>query len=322
MNRGVERIPIETVVVGKRRRQEMGDIAGLAESIRVWGLIHPLTVDAENQLIAGGRRLAALQRLGYQEVEVRRWERLSDNERRELELEENLQRKDLTAYERSKTLADLAETVRRVDLETGEILDGADEGFRVDSPRNPKGGRPPERGSLRRVSERINTPTKTIRDAQKHVAAAETHPFLQQPGWKQYHALEAADILNAMPPDQQAAAAALIDQPGIPPQDALPILKNLAAKPEPERRHIFDLAASDDQRDRQLALTKAAALPPMPDPRLTNLRRALHEQQAALHAFGDDPACPAIRAAIAACEAAISFIKEHPRHDDRQREVS
>lgn len=41
--------------------------------------------------------------------------------RRELELEENLQRKDLTAFERSKILTELATDAEQVDRKTGEI---------------------------------------------------------------------------------------------------------------------------------------------------------------------------------------------------------
>ena len=47
---------------------------------------------------ADGRRLAACKLLGLHHVEVRRFGELSPAERRVIELEENLHRKDLTAH--------------------------------------------------------------------------------------------------------------------------------------------------------------------------------------------------------------------------------
>jgi ParB family chromosome partitioning protein len=56
---------ISDIRVGdNRHRRELGDIAGLAESIRTIGLLHPITVDAEGNLLAGARRLAACKQLG------------------------------------------------------------------------------------------------------------------------------------------------------------------------------------------------------------------------------------------------------------------
>lgn len=54
---------IADIKVGKRRREEMGDIEGLAASIRRYGLIHPVVVDQDWNLVAGSRRLAALNQL-------------------------------------------------------------------------------------------------------------------------------------------------------------------------------------------------------------------------------------------------------------------
>lgn len=178
---------IDAIKVDKRRRQDFGDIKGLAESIKSHGLLHPPVVDDRLNLVAGERRLRACKLLEWASIEVRPLGELTAAERSEIELEENLQRKDLTAEERSKTLVALAEKAAEIDRQ----------GFRADSARNPSGGRPEKAGSLRRVSERIGVPAKTIHDAQKHVAAVERYPVLAP--ITQADAMVVAKKLDEMP---------------------------------------------------------------------------------------------------------------------------
>ncbi len=102
------------VRVKERRREEFGDIEALAKSIAVYGLINPVTVDSEYNLLAGERRLRACKILKWKEIPCRLYGDLTDKERQEIELEENIRRKDLTAAERSKTLVDLAEVAADV----------------------------------------------------------------------------------------------------------------------------------------------------------------------------------------------------------------
>ena len=54
---------IDDIKVGKRHRQDLGDIETLAQSIAATGLLHPITVDATGNLLAGARRLAACKQL-------------------------------------------------------------------------------------------------------------------------------------------------------------------------------------------------------------------------------------------------------------------
>jgi ParB family chromosome partitioning protein len=64
------RIRLDQIRVGKRHRKDMGDVAGLANSIQDIGLLHPVTVDEENNLLAGARRLAACKSLGWMTIPV------------------------------------------------------------------------------------------------------------------------------------------------------------------------------------------------------------------------------------------------------------
>ena len=64
-------IEIEKIIVSDRIRKDFGDIQELADDIKENGLINPPVVTPEFELIAGERRLRALQLLNYKQVEVR-----------------------------------------------------------------------------------------------------------------------------------------------------------------------------------------------------------------------------------------------------------
>lgn len=88
--------PINVIRVGQRHRKDLGDIKGLAQSIADIGLLHPIVITPDNELIAGQRRLEACRLLGWQEAPVTVVD-LDDTERGEYE--ENKQRKDFTPSE-------------------------------------------------------------------------------------------------------------------------------------------------------------------------------------------------------------------------------
>jgi hypothetical protein len=294
------KLALDAIAVGERRRQEMGDVDALAESIGRYGLLHPVVIDADGQLVAGHRRLQACQMLGWAEVEVRSLGDLSESERREIELEENLRRKDLTEYERSRNLNELAATA-------AEVL--TDE-YWPDSGQKSR-GQPKHPSSSRAVAKRIGVPRTTIQEAQTHVETADAYPFMQR--WKQYEVIEAHEALAKLPEDERSSVAALIDQPGIPPRNAIEIVRNVASKPDLERAHIYGLAESDDSRDRTRALTDAAAKPPMPDPRLALLDDVRRTLRKAIRMFPGDVANAALTQVLECLEPAYLAVKEARR---------
>lgn len=89
-------VPVESIVVGQRFRKDVGDVDGLAESIKEIGLLHPVVVTPDLRLIAGFRRLTACKKLGWKTVPVRLLdiERVIDGE-----FIENVARKDFTLSE-------------------------------------------------------------------------------------------------------------------------------------------------------------------------------------------------------------------------------
>lgn len=93
------KVKITEIIIGHRYRKAYGDIDSLATSIQKYGLLHPICVDKSKHLIAGERRLKAHVKLGKKEIEVKYFEALSEFERKEIELEENIQRESLTWQE-------------------------------------------------------------------------------------------------------------------------------------------------------------------------------------------------------------------------------
>lgn len=81
-----------------RQRKDLGEIKKLMESIKEIGQIQPIMINRNNELIAGGRRLAACTLLGIS-VRACYKDTIDPILMREIELEENLQRKDLTPAE-------------------------------------------------------------------------------------------------------------------------------------------------------------------------------------------------------------------------------
>lgn len=90
------KIKLNDIIIGDRYRKEFVNIDSLAESIRLNGLIHPITIDENNLLIAGERRYKACQMLKLEEVEVNYRKDLTEVQKKEIEIEENLRREQFT----------------------------------------------------------------------------------------------------------------------------------------------------------------------------------------------------------------------------------
>lgn len=102
-------LPLASITISDRLRKDYGDddMERLCNSMERLGLIQPVVVNQNLQLIAGGRRCAAAIALGWTEINVVFRETLSADELHELELEENLQRKEMTWQERVCSIAQI-----------------------------------------------------------------------------------------------------------------------------------------------------------------------------------------------------------------------
>ncbi len=105
----------------QRIRKDFGNIQDLISSIEKHGLIHPIVVDIldgdENykyNLVAGERRLTAHLYMGLAEIEASIRSKLNNFERKEIELDENARRKDLSWDEQIEALRQLDELKRLI----------------------------------------------------------------------------------------------------------------------------------------------------------------------------------------------------------------
>jgi len=92
-------LPYSSIIIGERYRKDYGNVQELADSIKKYGLLQLPLVDANNNLVVGGRRMAAIALLGWAHVTVGVTSTLSDDERAEQEWEENHKRKQTTWFE-------------------------------------------------------------------------------------------------------------------------------------------------------------------------------------------------------------------------------
>lgn len=94
------RVSVDEVKVSDRFRQDLGDLSDLKASIDDLGLLHPVVVTADLELVAGQRRLEAMRQLGAIEVDARVVEGLDDAAALLVaERDENTCRKAMTASE-------------------------------------------------------------------------------------------------------------------------------------------------------------------------------------------------------------------------------
>lgn len=104
-------VKISDIRVKKRVRQDLGDLEELKDSLKTYGLLNPITLSADMELVAGQRRLEAAKGIGWETINAVILDKGVDRVKQlELELEENNQRKDfsddelMAGYERLKKL--------------------------------------------------------------------------------------------------------------------------------------------------------------------------------------------------------------------------
>lgn len=121
--------PIEIKVKKKldRYRKDAGNIKDMAQSIQEYGQIQPIVINRQNELIAGGRRLAACLLL-KRDIKIVYEDIVDDLLMREWELEENIKRKDFTPSEEVAAISEI-HTMRQ--KKHGVSTPGFDDGWKI-----------------------------------------------------------------------------------------------------------------------------------------------------------------------------------------------
>lgn len=121
-------IPFEQIKVRERFREDLGNIEELAVSIREKGLIQPISVNADFVLLAGGRRYTACKALGLDRIPVVIREGNDEVDAREVELMENIHRKEMGWQEKAKLISRIHTLYREKDpnwqgKKTAQLID-------------------------------------------------------------------------------------------------------------------------------------------------------------------------------------------------------
>lgn len=110
-----KKILIDVIQIGERFREDYGDVESLAQSIKSEGLINPITVDTESNLLAGGRRLEACKLLGWDSIDATIFKIENEYELRIVELIENIQRKEMTWAEQANLVKRINDLMKSED---------------------------------------------------------------------------------------------------------------------------------------------------------------------------------------------------------------
>jgi ParB family chromosome partitioning protein len=92
-------VAIGDIVVGDRVRKDLGDLSSLMNSLAEHGQLSPIVITRQNELVAGHRRLTSARRLGWYTIDAVIVDRVSEIQKLEMELEENVLRKDFSPEE-------------------------------------------------------------------------------------------------------------------------------------------------------------------------------------------------------------------------------
>lgn len=121
-------VPLDKIHWKQRYRVDLGDIEGLTESIRDKGVLQPVTLSPDFELLAGERRVTAARLAGLTEIPALIRTRADDIDAREVELLENIARKDFDWAERSLLVKEIDRLCREKNIEwsgrkTAQLLD-------------------------------------------------------------------------------------------------------------------------------------------------------------------------------------------------------
>ena len=124
----VKILNISDIKWDKRYRTDMGDLDALAESIREKGILQPITVDTDFKLLAGERRITAAGIAGLTKIPALVRKTSGEIDAREVELFENILRKDFSWDEEARLIRDIDALYKAKDMEwsgrkTAQLLD-------------------------------------------------------------------------------------------------------------------------------------------------------------------------------------------------------
>lgn len=120
----------DILVAEDRAREDFGDLEELVSSIKEKGIIQPVTLDSNLRLLAGGRRHRAATVCGLETIPCIIRDDVTEIDAKEIELIENIHRKDFTWQEKAKLTGEIHELYKQKDpswsqRKTVELMDSS-----------------------------------------------------------------------------------------------------------------------------------------------------------------------------------------------------
>lgn len=221
---------ISEIVIGERARKGVGDIEDLCRSIEDVGLLQPIVVTPEGELVAGRRRVEAFKRLGKTDIPATVVKNLDDAVKLlKAERDENVCRMDFTPTEAVALAMELEK------LERPKAKERADEGRKEGGKTAGRGrqkeekvggnlpqsnGKPHENKTREKVAAAVGMSGKTYEKAKAVVEAAKKEPerfAAVQEKMDETGNVEAAfrEIKEAAREERRAENRAKVEQTGI-----------------------------------------------------------------------------------------------------------
>ena len=128
MSNTLSMVPLDKIHWATRYRADLGDIESLVESIKEKGILQPITVTPDFELLAGERRVTAARAAGLTEIPALVRPRTDEIDHREVELFENIHRKDFDWTERVRLTQEIDRLYKSKNIEwsgrkTAQLLD-------------------------------------------------------------------------------------------------------------------------------------------------------------------------------------------------------
>jgi DNA modification methylase len=180
-------VKIADIKIGKRVRQDIGDLDDLCRSIEEVGLLQPVVVNPELELVAGRRRIEAFKKLGRTDIPATVAKTLADALLKlKAERDENTCRKPFTPSE-AVAMGEKLEGFKKPEAEAAK-KDGHKKGGKTAGRGRPKptqkvaGKVPTSNGRVTdQVAPAVGMKRKTYEKAKAVVAAAKKHPEVFAP---------------------------------------------------------------------------------------------------------------------------------------------
>jgi hypothetical protein len=316
----VVEVAVDRIAVGPRRRQKTKVGRRFLASIADHGLINPIMVRSDGnggfELVSGERRLEAAQRLGWKTIPATVKE-VDNDELRDVELDENVERENFTPFERS------VKRLREVEGAEEEPGEESGQGNPAEAPAGFRKKRGPPRDPKSKIgrARAAGVPRRTIDDALNHTEAVKHYPFLASAHWSQTAAIQVAKALGSMEPGPRLVTVEMMESVlAVDASDtgfAYSFAANMVSFSPEKQRHVAQLYRGDE-RERELALSIAAAQAPRPDPRLVTMGMIDRELDRLLKQSKDELRDDFVEG-VKQCRTILSALEKKVRAADQER---